>query len=354
MKVTFFCLIIGSSCALGGEFDAKNITLEPQGVDSPHFQIGGGLMWRNIGKTNVNPRFTGGAAFFTPPAGVGTLATAADRTYDNGFVNIGAATPFSGLTTNFGYPTNPPQVGSDLIFSRAGGAAIALPTGGSDSEDAAIAPYLEFNYIIPVHEDVEIGLNLNFAFTGLEGSFASNVALSSVTTVDTYALNGVVVPNGSYSGPFGGAAPLIPNIPTSRQQNLVQTGTDQYRFQQDTNLYSLALGSDILWTPSGKFTFGIGAGLVLNIADWNAQSSNPAVNPATAAIFQNTVSNDDSDFLFGLYLEANASYSIDESWSIESFMRYDWTENLEASAGDTTFTVDLSGLSIGTGVTYRF
>lgn len=311
-------------------------------------------MWRNIGRTDINTRSGGGAASFTPPTGIGSADAPADRTYDNGFVNIGAATPISGLTTNFGYPNGPTQVGDNLIFTRTSGAAVGLPSDTSDDAETTIAPYLDFSYIIPVRDNIEIGLSLNVAFAGLSSSLGSNVALSSFTTVDTYALNGVIVPSGSYSGPFGGAAPLISNTPTSREQNVVQTGTGQFSFQQDTDLYSLALGSDIRWIASEKLTFGIGAGVVLNIADWNAQSSNPAVNPTTAAIFQNTSSSDGLEALFGVYLEANVAYRIDENWSVEGFLRYDWTEDLDASVGATDFTVDLSGMSVGAGLTYRF
>lgn len=355
MKSTFFTLAISSASLLADGFNTYGITLDTSPDKSaPYFTLSGGMMWRNIGKTNVSPNFAGGPAFFTPPGGVGPATAPGNRTYDNGFVNIGAATPITGLTTNFGYTAGPPQVGDNLVFTRTGGAAVGFPSGGSDDADLAPAPYLDFSFVIPANEDLKVGFNMNFAFTGLDGRFGSNVALYSVTTVDTYALNGVIPPAGNYSGPFGGAAPLIPNVPTSRQQDVAQTGTGKYQFQQDTDLYSLALGADIRWTPAEKFSLGVGAGMVLNIADWEAGSSNPALNPATAAIFQNVASSEGCDALFGLYLEASAVYQINRKWSVESFLRYDWTEDLDASAGATDFSVDLSGLSIGTGVTYRF
>ncbi len=356
MKATFISIVIGSGCALGQHFDPSQITLGSQENAAPYFRVGGGLMWRNIGETNVNPNFGAGPAFFRLPGGVGPENAFGDRTYDNGgFVNTDPGTVNDGRTANYGYQS-PTLIGNNLIFTRSGGAAIGLPTGGNADVDLVVAPYLDFSYVIPVREDLEIGLNLNLAFSGIDGAFGSGLAISSVTTVDTYDVSGIVIPNGPFFGSpnSGGNVPLIPNIPASRQQNVAQTGTGQYRFQQDTDLYSLALGSDIRWTPSEKFTFGLGAGVVVNIADWNAQSSNPAVNPATAAIFRNNVSADGREILLGLYLEANAAYRIDKNWSIDGFFRYDWTEDLDASAGATNFTVDLTGWSIGAGVTYRF
>ena len=147
---------------------------------------------------------------------------------------------------------------------------------------------------------------------------------------------------------------MISNVPTSRRQDVTAIGTGQYRFEQDTDLYSLALGSDLRWSPGENFALGVGAGLVLNVADWNAESSNPVVKPAGGGFIRNTASSSGRETLLGLYLEANAAYKIDESWSVEGFFRYDWTEDLDASAGATNFSVDLSGWSIGTGVTYRF
>lgn len=352
MKATISLLLLGSGFSFAADFlsDETSVDLS-ESNDTPYFQIGVGTMWRNIGKTNVNPNFTPGGAFLALPTGVGPVGSPGNRTYDNGFVNIGAATPFSGLTTNFGYPGAAPQVGDNLVFSRGGGLAVGLPTGGSDDADTAPAPYLDFSYVIPLRDDLELGLNVNFAFAGLDGRFGSNVALSSVTTVDTFALGGVIVPTGNYVGPVGGAAPLIPNVPSSRQQNTVQTGTGQFQFSQDTDLYSIAIGPDLRWAPGEKFILGAGAGLVLNFADWSAESRNPALNPG---LFQNVATDSGREALFGLYLEANAVYRIDENWGIEGFFRYDWTEDLDASAGATNFTVDLTGLSVGIGVTYRF
>ena len=207
MKAIFCLLALSPGFALGGDFISENISGDSsRNARSPYFTMGGGMMWRNIGKTNLSPDFAIGAPFLRLPGGVDSASAPGNRTYDNGFVNIGAATPLTGLTTNFGYTGGPPQVGGNLEFRRSGGAAVGLPTGGSDDADTAPAPYLDFSYVIPVRADLEIGFNLNFAFTGLDGRFGSNVGLSSVTTVDTFALNGVIVPAGTYNGPFGGAA----------------------------------------------------------------------------------------------------------------------------------------------------
>ena len=355
MKSIFCLLLLSSGLALGQKNGTLQISPDAQrNSDTSYFQIRAGTMWRKIGKTDIDPKFTAGSDFLALPSGVGSATATGNRTYDNGFVNIGSATPLTGLTTNFGYTSGPPQVGDNLVFSRGGGAAVGLPTGGRDDADVSAAPYLDFSYIIPIQENLEVGINLNFSFGELSGRFRSNVALSSVTTVDTFALNGVIVPSGNYSGPVGGAAPLIPNIPKSRQQNIVQTVTDQYYFKQDTDLYSLALGPDLRWMPMESIIVSIGAGVVLNIADWSAESNNPAVNPANADIIRNVASTNGQEMLIGLYLKATASYQIDENWGIESFFRYDWTENFEASAGATDFTVDLTGWSLGVGVSHRF
>jgi hypothetical protein len=334
--------------------DSKSIIIPAPGPTSP-WRIGAGVMWRNIGELSVDPqlgssRFAG--RFFLPPTGAGEIDSFADRTYDDGFVNIGAATPVTGLTTHWSCQ-NDSQIGGGLLRQTlSGGAAQTLPGSGNDDESHNAAPYLEISYLVPIRPDLVAGFTTNLSLARLDHQARSGMNNSSVSIVDHYALGGVIPPSAPYTGSFTGPGPLIPNLPASR--DLIQTpnGTSDYRFAHDTDLYSLAFGGEIHWQPTASCYLGFGAGAVLNLADWSASWSAPVPSASGTTTIGST--NSDGDFLWGLYLKTSAGYRIDDRWSLEGFFRYDWNETLHGSVSPSSFELGLTGWSAGFGVSFRF
>lgn len=309
-------------------------------------------MWRHIGGTSVNPNLgagPAGGAFTVLPGGVGPAGAFGDRTYDDGFVNIGAATPATGRTTNFSYDNDTQIIGGNLVYTKAGGTSFDSPVPGRDGDQDFAAPFIELAYMATVEPGLEIGITTNFAFTGLDSRLSQNITSYAVTTRDSYPLGGVILPLAPFTGSFAGPGPTIPNIPGMREQLLTPTGTGAYVFETDTDLFSLAFGTEIAWSPVPDLFLNAGAGVVMNYARWDANYRVP-----TAAAGVVTGSDSGSEFLLGLYLKAGAEYRFDEQWSVDGFLRYDWNESLEGSVGPTTFEVDLSGFSVGLGVTYHY
>ncbi|BCX49735.1 hypothetical protein HAHE_36430 [Haloferula helveola] len=356
MTARLLFALLPATPAFAGPASPKS-PIEPPAEISP-WRIGTGVMWRNIGDLSVSPdlangRFAGN--LFVPDPAAGPANANADRTYDDGYVNQGAATPGTGLTTFWGYQNASQVGGGNLTYTASGGLGLSAPGPGSDDADAEAAPYIEVSYLQPIRADLLIGPTANFSFVSLDGRTASPMALSDASTVDSYALNGVIPPLAGYMGTFAGPGPLIGNQPTTRTTVLTPAGGGgSYAFDSSTDLYSLALGGEAHWLPTDRCYIGFGAGLVLNYAEWDAGWSARLIDPATVALSTYGARSSGDDFLLGAYLKTSGRYRFTDQWSIEAFFRYDWNESLDGSAGPTTFKIDLSGWSAGFGVGFTF
>jgi len=315
-------------------------------------------VWRRLGGTSISSNFQGSSfndRFFVPAFESGSATEVGDRSYDNGgFVNVGAGTAATGLTSHFGYPGGATISGDNLLFSRSGGTALDFPSSGSSSDDTVAAPYFELAYLRPIRPNVEFGFVGNFSYAELDSSISERIGESSITTEDRYALNGVIPPTGGYVGPFSGPGPLILNIPTERTQNFTPNGSRTHRFESDTDLYSFAFGTEVSWKANERMYLGLGGGVVMNIADWEASSEVPMIAPGTTQVESVRFTESDDEFLWGFYLKASMGYQFNERWGIDTFYRYDWNESLTGNVGPTEFKVDLTGWSTGLSVTYSF
>ena len=61
-----------------------------------------------------------------------------------------------------------------------------------------------------------------------------------------------------------------------------------------------------------------------------------------------------SSILWGFYLQTSSGYKLSEDWALELSLRYDHTEELNGRVGNSSFDVDLGGLSLGLGANYSF
>lgn len=332
-------------------------------TSSSYWSVGAGLAWRRIGSTTVAPNLAANnppAAFFSPSAGPGAATGIANRNYDNGFVRIGAGTPISGQTTNFSFQNNSQfnAAADTLTFTSSGGVALENPGSGRDGDDTAASPYIELSYLVPVREDLEGGFTFSLSTSGLNSSVSSSFNSFNVTTTDTFNLNGVIppltTPLNPFVGSFTGPGPLIPNAPANRAFTQTLDGTQNFLFESETDLYSVAFGGDIRWKIDKKWFLEAGVGAVVNFIDWDARSSTVLINPATNALVPVSASSSGTEILLGVYAQVGIGYKINDNWSADGFFRYDITEDLRGSVGGSNFDVDLSGWSIGGGLSYRF
>ncbi len=271
-------------------------------------------------------------------------------------MRIGAATPGTGLTTNFSY-RNDGQVNAaadTLTFGSTGGTAFGNPGRVGDGDDKGASPYVDLLYLVPIAEGLSAGFSMTFSASGLDSSVRSPFQRFGVTSTDVYELSGVIPPLAPYTGSVEGPGPVIPNAPATRTVTQALVGTQDYVFESQTDLYSLAFGGDLRWQPGGKWFVTAGAGVVLNVVDWDAGYSVTLLNPATGAPAPVSASASGTSLLLGVYGEVGVGYEITEDWSVNSFFRYDATEDLKDSVGGSDFETDLSGWSLGLGLEYRF
>lgn len=378
----------GLDSAKSGLDSAKGVIeqIPPASGSKTRWTFGGGISWRKIGAIDFNTKETGltapgvfGNNSFTQPAGIGAATGASSRTYDNGFVNPGPRTPATGRTSDYEYQTQDQLQGNSLVMSATGGerrvieqTAASSPTGWSEGDDWEISPYLSLSRLTDIGNGWSVGPSFNFSFTDIGGSrgglntFNANERrnIFDVRAIDRFDSTGLILPNAPYTGSPGAIAPLLPAEPAGRTFEDTLRSTDTALFSDsineslDINLFGFSLGASAVYQTDGRFFAGVGTGLVLNIADWDASRSDQLIQitngGAPMQISSAGFRNSGTDVLFGYYLQGSVGYQINDSWSVEANARYDRNESLRESVGGSDFDVDLTGLTLGIGANYSF
>lgn len=385
-----------SSSAKGGLDPDSSAKDAPKGVLDPvlpapdrqaRWSLGTRLSWRNIGSVRFDtaassltvPRLYGMSSF-TPPPGIGPETGLVARNYDDGFVNPGPRAGATGRTTDYGYDEQRQIEGSDLVFSATGGerrvvtdALSSSTTGWDDDREWEISPYLSLSRLTDYGNGWSVGPSFHFSFTNVDGRQGNLSTLAAserldvydVRAIDRFDSTGLRLPNAPYVGSPGAIAPLLPIEPFDRAFEDTLASSDLAIFSDsineslDVNLFGLSVGGEAFYQPdNGRFLAGVGAGVVVNFADWEANRSDRLIQVtnggAPVEIDAISFRNSGTDVLVGLYLEAVLRYQINQDWSVEANARYDWNESLRNSVGGSDFDVDLSGLTLGVGARYHF
>ena len=360
--------------------------IQPLSVPNDRWNFGAGISWRKIGNINFNTGNTNltapsvfGNSSFTQPAGIGAETGAIARAYDNGFVNPGPRTPATGRTTDYSYQTQDQLQGNNLLMTATGGErrvidqpSTSSPTSWRESDHWEVSPYLSLSHLIDMGNGWSAGPALTFSYTSIGGRQSGLNTLNAnerrnifdVRAVDSFDSTGLILPNPPYTGSPGAIAPLLPVEPAGRNfiDELRSTDTalfrDSINESLEVNLFGLSLGASAVYQTDSRFFAGIGTGLVLNIADWDASRSDQLIQVtnggAPLQIGSAGFHNSGADVLFGYYLQGSVGYQINDSWTIEANTRYDWNESLRESVGESDFDLNLTGLTLGVGANYSF
>ena len=360
--------------------------IQPLSAPNDRWNFGAGISWRKIGNINFNTGNTNltapsifGNSSFTQPAGIGAETGAIARAYDNGFVNPGPRTPATGRTTDYSYQTQDQLQGNNLLMTATGGErrvidqpSASSPTGWRESDNWEVSPYLSLSHLIDMGNGWSAGPALTFSYTSIGGRQGELNTLNAnerrnifdVRAIDSFDSTGLILPNPPYTGSPGAIAPLLPVEPAGRNfiDELRSTDTalfrDSINESLEVNLFGLSLGASAVYQTDSRFFAGIGTGLVLNIADWDASRSDQLIQVtnggAPLQIGSAGFHNSGADVLFGYYLQGSVGYQINDSWTIEANTRYDWNESLRESVGESDFDLNLTGLTLGVGANYSF
>ena len=317
------------------------------------WRLSAGAAWRNVGEFSLQPNIGSSDDFFASPPAAGDLSAAADRTYDDGFVNIGAATAGTGLTTNWSYDDVSQIDGSTIVYTVDGGSALGTPSAESEDAQDLIAPYIEVAYTLHSDSGFRISGVLNAVYSELNNSVQQQLDQYNVTATDTYSLKGIdplSLPGPGAGLNFSGPGPLISNTPAERKFSPVLLGSQDYSFEVDTDVYSIGLGAEFHWQTAERFALSISPGVVMNLIQTEAKSTSPVLSGTNYISSRQSHSKD--ELIWGLYLQGKLDYKLTEQWSLNGFVRYDCTEELEQSLGETEYSIDLSGVSVGIALTY--
>jgi hypothetical protein len=333
-----------------------------------------GVLWRRIGDVTFDDGYEPVPRPVFPPI---NYMPPLPGSYADGYVFSDSG---SGTTSHFGYD-NDSQVGADtLTFSKVRFMERHVVDMDNhvlrsqrDDAGTAAAPYLSITRDWRLNEKTTAGITWSFSTMDVEGSrngasvfrMVERTDYLKVSSLEVYNTGGTVLPPAPYRGIPDQSSPRIPTTPftsSSTEPELVssvtRTSTDSLDQRFDMDLHGMALGGCLEYEPCPRLGMRAGAGLVMNLADWNASSTQVAMmspNGGTNVVAGRADYHaKGTDLLGGLYLETALLWKIDSRWSVECSARYDWTQSLNGRIGQGGFNVDLDGWSVGLGVSYRY
>ena len=284
---------------------------------------------------------------------------AALRSYRNGYVNPDPNTPITGSTWFWGYEADSQLQGNYLVFQGDGGSVNHTEftsTSGDWSEENldGFGPTLQAEWIHRLNVEWSWSLLGSFFYAQFDaeqsGSTFAATHTSQVRTVtDSYDLGGLLPPAGPYYGDFAGPGPTLPASPSSRVYGTSGAEDDRYsnRVRQsfELNLLTFSLGPTLEW-HRGHWGIQASAGVAVNVARWEASQLESLIKNGEE--IKSWLDRDaQTEALFGGFLQAAVHRSLTNDWHVSAFVRYDWSQGLEAHIGPSKVNVDLDALTVG-------
>lgn len=341
------------------------------------FYFSAGWMWRETEGVDFRggsrsqqltlPRLWGGGHSGEPS--IGSAGEYGDRFYRDGSVRMDAGTALDGTTSAWSYQDASQVSGGALHYHAEGRRRTAgsgrhfqeVDSAGFDASGGA--PVIELGWERELTPAVSLGARFQWSFLDFDGSHTqSNFSAwqqgrdYAISYTDTYALGDVIPPEAPYDGAGLGFGPLIDNIPASRQGGERSAGGGGAHFFNrvhqsfEVKLHTFSLGP-VVSGRMGPVSLQGGAGLALNVADWEAEQAETLYlsrNGGRARAWRRwTDRGHDTEVLPGFYLQGGVSWQVTDRIFINGFARYDWSEALEEKIGPAVFSFDPSGWSAG-------
>ena len=357
-------------------------------LDRSRFRISAGAGYRSLDKVKFNSSSRSGGlrlpflatALGRQSSSAGSSSDVVSRRYEDGFVDLDSGTARDGNTWNWGYD-NPSQLsadGSRVSFHGTGDSQLRTTRRSwneepeswqPDAESAVPVVKLEWEY--DFNPRLRGGISLQYNFLGFDGgnaqqTFSATQSQSSqgYRLTDSYDTSSIIVPQAPYQNSYEGPGPLINNIPSFRSVNeTALLGRNEVRFfnrveeSLDVKLHSLAFGPTFA-VVTGPVDLLLGAGLSLNIADWEANHTETLFvkrNRQAARIYKQwSDSSSDTAILPGVYVQAAARVKLTQRFSLTAFGQHDWSDTVDGKVGPSAFLIDPSGWTLGGMIGYAF
>lgn len=352
-------------------------------VTGSHFRISVGAAYRSIDGVEFHTGSRSGRERLPFPASAlrgmrsraGAASGYADREYENGYVFQDEGTAKDGGTWYWGYDEASQLSGDgDARFLTFQGQGDSIrresrslsnrDPGAWETDGDGAVPVIQLDWGYDLSPGLTAGLSLRYSFLGFDGrqslsNFAAGLERSShaVRLTDTYDLDGIIAPSAPYEGGLEGPGAVIENRPTSRV--LHETGQiegDRTAFfnrieeSLDVKLHTLAFGPTLA-SRFGRVDLAFGAGLALNIVDWEATHTETLFRQndgQSAKVYKQwTDRSGGTDVLPGVYIQVEAGVRLTERLSFTAFGQYDWSDTLTGGVGPSRFTIDPSGWTAG-------
>lgn len=289
----------------------------------------------------VGPAYRGGmrvkSSRFGDPGTVGPQNQYADRTYDDGYVNIDPGTG------------NPAAINPNTTwfwgYDHAGqynAAAETLSFHRSGRLNETMSGYgLEVVFGTPL-----IVPENRFGMDGCIGIQFLRASARTHDLTDVYDTTGIAIPaaghQGTYDGPFDvPPAPgvLIPNLPDARIRSALKV---------DVDIFELWVGPKLYITTGEKLSLHLTPKVSANYV---------MVDVNRSGAFKRAGYTDGSkaDFLFGAGVIGGADIEIGKGYFISLWGGYEWVhDTVDVSVSPGRVSVDVSGYTVGAAVGYRF
>ena len=268
-----------------------------------------------------------------------------NRQYDNGYVRTDSSDNTGGTTWNWSYETegqyNPDA--STLGYNISEG----LGDSRTRENDGPHGGF-EVTWDQPLrrHSGGWFGLHASVSYTRIHlrdsGSLAGNVR----RLTDVFALDGVIPPLAPYSGSFDGPGPLLGDTPTRSFQALTGASSITGEREAKADLLQFNLGPVGSWRLTDRLSFELGGGLSLAWVD-SKMRIRETVTVTGNGSRNRRVSDSDSGFLFGAYIESGLTYQLTREWLLHGGFRYQYLGDFSQSAEGFKLTMDFKNSAIG-------
>lgn len=142
------------------------------------------------------------------------------------------------------------------------------------------------------------------------------------------------------------------NAPETSSQtflNTVETFTAMSRSKLDVQFHEVLLGLNWEYPIRNRMTFGLTAGLTVNVVDWTLTHSTEWTDSSGTSIQSQVMRASDEDVVLGATGEASLRYSIDSNdrYFVELHGGYAWVEDVNVKCDSADATIDLSMWTAG-------
>ena len=316
----------------------------------------------------------GGTPFRRAPRGIGNTRTYADRTYDDGFVNIDPGTAFPGtivpgVTWFWGYE-NASQyspAAQTLSFTKTGGESLTRSVVRDQtwdrSEDIEAPGFaVELSRDLPsLHPALSVVLGFQtFWLDDVEAEaspYEETYTHRQYAIVDRYDTSrGGPPPPAPYAGTYEGPGYLIGNRPDSRAA--VTTAAASWRVRNrieleiESEMYQFSLGPRLALPLHPRISLAVDPFLSLAYvsadAEYREELQSVAADGTAASAAQWRESACEEDWILGLGVRAGVTVGLGCGWSVGVLGGYDWLgDDLTLAAGPSTVELDPSGYFAG-------